>query len=448
MSDTTAVTALAWIPRGKALAKPRKHVATRDELTGVINDLQGGIGELEAADPRALAVDSSEEEIDADVDDEFDMANYDNEPGIESNMFSVLEHDLPLLQQPDPYADPAAVDDSDEEEYITINPTDLLLIATNCEEDMCSLEVYLFEHESASMYVHHDIMLSGYPLCVDWVPTAPRAQQGNFAAVGLYNNNIEIWDLDTLDVLAPAATLPGKAGVKPNKSKKRGHVGPVLAVHCCPAKPSVLASGSADNTVRLWDLNDGSLAETYDTIHTSKVQCVKWHPTEVAVLLTAAFDQTACIADARTPGRVAKFVLPADAEFASWSMARPWEALVSSEDGVVTAFDVRKIAAGEPDKAQAWQLKAHDKAVTCFCELPAQPGCFITGSLDKTVKVWDTRYGAAKHIHTKDMQVGALFSCSPCSDEGTVVTFGGQQVAVWDVGDDDLVGVHFGLREP
>jgi periodic tryptophan protein 1 len=55
---------------------------------------------------------------------------------------------------------------------------------------------------------------------------------------------------------------------------------------------NLLASGSADRTVKLWDLTTQTCLRTY-THHTDKVSSVEWNPVEPAVLLTGSFDRTA-----------------------------------------------------------------------------------------------------------------------------------------------------------
>lgn len=62
----------------------------------------------------------------------------------------------------------------------------------------------------------------------------------------------------------------------------------------------MLASGSADKTVRLWDLNSAECLRTY-THHTNKVELVRWNPKEVSVLATAAHGGSVQIFDTRTP---------------------------------------------------------------------------------------------------------------------------------------------------
>ena len=98
----------------------------------------------------------------------------------------------------DPENAPLAFDeDSDEEnDDCTIRKTDSLIVAARAENDFSSLEVYVFDEKSSSLYVHHDVMLSSYPLCMDWLPANSQGEQANFLVVGTFLPEIEIWNLD------------------------------------------------------------------------------------------------------------------------------------------------------------------------------------------------------------------------------------------------------------
>ena len=62
---------------------------------------------------------------------------------------------------------------------------------------------------SGNLYTHHDVMLPAIPLCVEWFDTRPNkaTEFGNFAAVGTMDPDIELWDLDVVDNMYPAAIL-------------------------------------------------------------------------------------------------------------------------------------------------------------------------------------------------------------------------------------------------
>jgi periodic tryptophan protein 1 len=43
-------------------------------------------------------------------------------------------------------------------------------VAATAESDHSNLEVYIYEHEKGNMYVHHEVILGAYPLCLEWIP--------------------------------------------------------------------------------------------------------------------------------------------------------------------------------------------------------------------------------------------------------------------------------------
>ena len=66
---------------------------------------------------------------------------------------------------------PEAFSDSEEEkEDYTIRKTDSIIVAATAENDHSNLEVYIYEHEFSNLYVHHEIILGSYPLCIEWLP--------------------------------------------------------------------------------------------------------------------------------------------------------------------------------------------------------------------------------------------------------------------------------------
>ena len=95
------------------------------------------------------------------------------------------------------YAYPDEFSDSEEEkEDFTIRKTDSIIVAATAESDHSNLEVYIYEHEKANLYVHHEIILGAYPLCVEWLPKW-QGKKSNMIAVGTFLPEIEIWNLDS-----------------------------------------------------------------------------------------------------------------------------------------------------------------------------------------------------------------------------------------------------------
>lgn len=75
-----------------------------------------------------------------------------------------------------------------------------------------------------------------------------------------------------------------------------GHKGPVLDIAWCPHNDNVIASGSEDCVVKVWQIPDGGLSRTLTepvvdlVFHQRRVGLVLWHPSALNVLLTAGSD--------------------------------------------------------------------------------------------------------------------------------------------------------------
>lgn len=87
-------------------------------------------------------------------------------------------------------------DSEEEKEDYTIRKTDSLLVAATAESDHSNLEVYIYEHEKGNLYVHHEVILGAYPLCLEWIPKW-QGNKANLIAVGTFLPEIEIWNLDS-----------------------------------------------------------------------------------------------------------------------------------------------------------------------------------------------------------------------------------------------------------
>lgn len=67
---------------------------------------------------------------------------------------------------------PDELSDSEEEkDDYTIRKTDSLIVAATAEDDFSNLEVYVYDHKTQDLYVHHEIILGAMPLCLEWLHT-------------------------------------------------------------------------------------------------------------------------------------------------------------------------------------------------------------------------------------------------------------------------------------
>jgi len=81
---------------------------------------------------------------------------------------------------------PEAFSDSEEEkEDFTIRKTDSIIVTATADNDHSNLEVYIYEHEKSNLFVHHEIILAAYPLCLEWLPEW-QGEKSNLIVVGTF----------------------------------------------------------------------------------------------------------------------------------------------------------------------------------------------------------------------------------------------------------------------
>uniref|UniRef100_A0A8C9T1K8 Coronin n=1 Tax=Scleropages formosus TaxID=113540 RepID=A0A8C9T1K8_SCLFO len=75
-----------------------------------------------------------------------------------------------------------------------------------------------------------------------------------------------------------------------------GHKGPILDIEWCPHNDNIIASGSEDCSVMIWEIPDGGLTTPLREPvvklegHSKRVGILSWHPTARNVLMTAGCD--------------------------------------------------------------------------------------------------------------------------------------------------------------
>ncbi|KAG6863627.1 hypothetical protein C0991_004573, partial [Blastosporella zonata] len=254
-------------------------------------------------------------------------------------------------------------DEEDEREELKVLPTDNLIVIAKTEDKISQLEVYVYNESQENLYAHHDLMLPNFPLCLEWLdftpassssPAPPTANPGfgNYIAVGTLDPEIKIWSLDTVKAMYPNSILrrPGQTkvhvpmllGTGKKKKKKTKHcavemgyhVNAVLGLSWNKVQRNLLASASADWTVKLWDLSrdptingntedgiGGGAIRSFD-VHKDKVQAVQWNEKEPSVLLTGSYDWTVWTFDSRSPTSGVGAILGSDVEALRWD---PWE---------------------------------------------------------------------------------------------------------------------------
>lgn len=331
----------------------------------------------------------------------------------------------------DPYITMEGNEDEDEErEDLQILATDNMVVAAKVEDEVAHLEIYVYEDEADNLYVHHDIMLPAIPLCLEWLDLpvgkeeTDASSKGNYVAVGTFDPDIELWDLDTIDSMYPNAILgqggeevKAEAGAEKKKKKRKKsrkanddyHVDAVLSLAANRQHRNLLASASADKTVKLWELTTQQCAKSYSH-HTDKVCSIAWHPKETTVLLSGSYDRTIVAADLRaTDTKVPRWGVESDVETVAWNVHNTNYFYVTTESGMIHYHDIRNAPPSAQASRPVWTLQAHGESVSSFDINPTIPGFLATGSTDKEVKLWNVQPTGPNMVVSRKLGVGKVF---------------------------------------
>ena len=374
----------------------------------------------------------------------------------------------------DPYITMQENEEEDEErEDLQVLGSDNMVIAAKVEDEVAHLEIYVYEDEVDNLYVHHDIMLPAIPLCVEWLDlpvgkgTADVNSKGNFVAVGTFDPDIELWDLDTIDSMYPNAIL-GQGGEetktenadkkkekkKRKKSKKANdyyHVDAVLSLAANKQHRNLLASSSADKTVKLWDLTTQKCAKSYSR-HSDKVCSIAWHPKEATVLLSGSYDRTLVAADLRATDttNVPRWGVESDIETVAWNPHDPNYFYVTTESGMMHYHDLRNAPTSPETSKPVWTLQAHGESISSFDINPAIPGFLATGSTDKEAKLWNVQPTGPSMVVSRNLGVGKVFTTKfgPDPEVAFRLAVGGSKgnVQIWDTSTNAAVRNAFAHR--
>ncbi|THG93808.1 hypothetical protein EW145_g8274, partial [Phellinidium pouzarii] len=212
---SSLISCVAWVKRGAAAQHPGKYSLDEKELERVSAlariELEDARLELERAHEAAKEMgkgaeadeaddDGGDNDEDAWVDEDesmdevpvskpsgdddddelakYNLDDYDKESkSIASGPFSNIKG-LTYYKDndEDPYITMKELDQDDEEmerEELEVLSTDNMLVAAKTEDEISQLEIYIYDESQENLYVHHDIMLPAFPLCLEWLDFPP-----------------------------------------------------------------------------------------------------------------------------------------------------------------------------------------------------------------------------------------------------------------------------------
>ncbi|KAG8873699.1 hypothetical protein FRB98_008842, partial [Tulasnella sp. 332] len=166
-----------------------------------------------------------------------------------------------------------------------------------------------------------------------------------------------------------------------------GHIGKVVCLAWSPSE-KILASGSEDTTLRLWEVDTGVSVGRPLVGHTEGIRCIPWSPNG-QVLASGSSDTTLCLWDAKT-GTAVGGLLEGHTESVSCLAYSPCGKVLASGswDCTVRLWDLDAMAAVDG------ALNRHTHMVLCLAWSP-HAQVIASGSEDTTICLWDAKTSAA-----------------------------------------------------
>ncbi|KAJ1613417.1 PWP1-like protein [Cryptosporidium canis] len=431
--DCSAVSSLSWVPRGYAKETPIRNahycMSDKDVERYFANHNIEYESNGQTITSTSTALKQSDMEDVRDVEYSFYGENF----------FHTVEKGLDKLGK-DPNIKQDEFIDTDEEDALQIKENDSLLATTIIEDDVATMQVYLYSIEDGSFYVHHDVIIGDYPLCSEWISLGSfNENNNNVVAIGSFNGEVNIWNLDYIESVDPILTL----------RKNNGHSDAVMSLAAHQRNFKLLASGSADETVKLWDLTEGSCISTYSN-YKGKVQCLEWHHSENNVLIAADYSRSIRLVDIRSGNSQAlvKFnkeygdpesiVLPNSNIYDNGNTL-----IISTENGFISGYDLRMLSNDQSRNKFSILANHCSKPITSIC-CTSIPNMLVSCDLSGVSKVWDLS-NVNECVFEKSLKGGKLFTCKSCPDEQALVAFGGESTILWNIYQEGIISKKFNL---
>jgi len=136
-------------------------------------------------------------------------------------------------------------------------------------------------------------------------------------------------------------------------------------------------------------------SETHSGEH---LTCVRFSQSETSILASTGADRAITLYDVRTSSATSRMIMALRCNSLAWNPLEPTVLLLASEDHNLYTFDVRSM------KAATQIYKSHVGAVMS-CDWSPTGREFVSGSYDRTVRLWDTGKGKSRDAyHTQRMQ--------------------------------------------
>jgi len=269
---------------------------------------------------------------------------------------------------------------------------------------------------STSLFAQERVEISVQSGHTNWVESVAFSPDGKYALSGSSDNTLKLWDVTTGRELKTF----------------EGHTSSVRSVAYSPDGRYAL-SGSWDTTVRIWDIETTKTIKVFRK-HKGFVQSVAFSP-DGKFALSGGDDGTMMLWDVTTGEELRVFKHPPAVLAVAFSPDGKY-ALSGSLDGSIKLWN---LTTGDSEKF--WDVstgkeidtfKVHADAVTSVTFSP-DGKYVVSGSNDKTVKIWNKRYNPFLSPPSTE-EIGVAVKSVAFSRDGKHVAVAGlaQDINVYD----------------
>lgn len=299
-----------------------------------------------------------------------------------------------------------------------------MLLVGHVQDDAAYMEVWVFNEEEESLYTHHDFLLPSLPLCIEWLNHDPGSDKsGNMCAIGCMDPIITVWDLDIQDSLEPTFKLGSKKSRKKQK-EGYGHKDAVLDLSWNRHYEHILASGSVDHSLILWDLDEGR-PHTTITAFKEKVQSLEFSPDEAQHILTGCADGRVRLFDCRDPQSV-------NSNFVKWKIANEVEKVLwnpNSNNYFVVGDNAGFLHYGDKrhPKKFLWSQKSHEEEISGVCFNTKAENLLASTSTEGCLKIWKFDSNEISPVYSHEFEMGRLQCLKQSPEDPFTLAFGGEK---------------------
>ncbi|CAJ0916821.1 unnamed protein product, partial [Mesorhabditis belari] len=233
--------------------------------------------------------------------------------------------------------------------------------------------------------------------------------QGNRLASGSNDFSIKIWNLDKNPQWSSIAC-------------RRTMLGHTNYVRCLQMCSDSLVSGSYDCTLRLWSLETGDTIRSFNG-HSDSVLCLQYDPLNSFRAVSGSADNSIKVWDART-AQCAMTILNSHEDAVTCVRFDAHRIISGSVDRMIKMWDIRT---GRCSNTIDWRFhEGHTGVVRC---LQVDAWRIVSASDDRTVKVWNLE--TSERMCTLQSHTDGV-TCVDFDDKRIVSGSYDKQVKLWD----------------